>query len=835
VAGSSSPSSRIASAGLLLALVPVIVLPQLIGGVHPEVAAGFAVVELVALSLWWGARASAGHRLRASWLALPFIVGVVLTALQVVPLPEGLLQLLQADAAALRRFVADGLPEALRSGVESVTSLDPAETRAALLRLVGAAALCLVVGDAAFEQRRARLVWRVVLVGAALLFLSAVVHALLQAPGAWGHFTRHGGVLFAPIVNPNHLAKVFGGFACAALGRAFSAHTRSEALVAGAVFIGCGAGVGLTLSRGGIVAFVVALLVWAALLWRTGRLEKTDDDAAEPKSRLVLPSLGLSAILVVITGVVVIGDDAVIDEVASVGDELGSNRERSKLMLIAPALSLLESHGLVGVGNNAFGVAFTRPSARGQMVDDEVYFSHPENVVVAVLVEHGLIGGGALLLLCLVLAVHLLRAARTRRLMAAVPALAMLLIGDLVDFALETGAGIALMAVCLGLASIALPARRRISRSLAFVVVAAGAVLVAAAAPGAIRAGRLQVDRDVAQAPLSRRTDALHQAIAARPFDAILAAQLAVDARQRHQPREALAWANRAINLWPTLTPAHLEAARALAAMGKLEQAMLSYREASGGRSRLSRQALTEAFARTPDIDLRRRALVDTAAANASLCRQLEQERRLTEALACADDVAARPDATDVQRLEPLRLAAAGDDVAALRRRIENALQGGPPDGPTAATVARALVRAEGPDAALATTSTWTSLRDPRALLEWRLQALATAGRFDDALQVLAALRPLATSPAERDRHDRSEADLCAQMGNHGQRVLVLQRLVLRHPEDAELLATLGLAEHAAGRSTAAHQTLRRVREAGRSPPSLPALERALGVAREPR
>jgi hypothetical protein len=269
--------------------------------------------------------------------------------------------------------------------------------------------------------------------------------------------------------------------------------------------------------------------------------------------------------------------------------------------------------------------------------------------------------------------------------------------------------------------------------------------------------------------------------------------------------------------------------------MGKLEQAMLSYREASGGRSRWSRQALSEAFSRTTDTAVRRRALVDTASAQTTLCRQLEQERRLAEALECADEVAARPDATDAHRLEPLRLAIAGDDVMALRRRIASALQRGPPDGPAAAMVARALTRVDGRDAALATTSTWTTLHDPRSLLEWRLHELAAAGRFDDALSTLSSLRPLATSPEERDRHDRSEAELFAQTGNHGQRVLVLQRLVVRHPEDAELLATLGLAEHAAGRSTAAHQTLRRVRETGRSPPSQQALERALGLTSEPR
>lgn len=833
----TSPSSLVASAGLVLALLPVALLPQLVGGVHPEAAAAFAVVELVALALWWGGRASAGHGLRVSWLALPFVVGAVTTLLQVLPLPQALLDLLQAEAAALRRFVAGGLPEALREQVAPVTSLDPAETKAALLRLLGASALFVVVADAIRDQRRARLAWRLVLGTGALLFVSAAIHAVANAPGAWGSFSRLGGIFFAPIVNPNHLSKIFGGFALLALGRAVSAHSRLEALGAGAVFIACGGGVSLTLSRGGIVAFGVALLVWAGLWWRARRLED-DAPAADGTSRLALPALALSAILVVVVGVVVVADDAVMRELSTVSTELAPDNARSKLMVQPPALSLLSSHGVVGVGNNAFGVAFTSRSQRGHLVDDELYFSHPENLVVGTLVEHGLVVGGALLLLGVVIAVRLVGAARSRRLMAALPALAMLLVGDMVDFALETAAGLALVAVALALASVALPPRRRLSRSGAFVVVATAGVVVLATAPDAIRHWRFRLDREIATAPLSTRTATLHDVMAARPFDAVVATELAIDARERRQPKEALAWANRAINLWPTLTPAHLEAARAMAATGRLEQAMLSYRQATGGRHRTSGQALNEAFARTPDVRLRERALPDTASARDILCKRLEQERRLDEALACADVLAARTDATDLHRLEPLRLASRLDDSAAnvgdLRRRVDDVLARGTPDGVAAAAVARALARLDGRDAALQTTSTWTTLGDPRALLEWRLAELGTAGQLDEARATLTLLRPLARTPAERDAHDRLEADLCAKAGDHGQRVLVLLRLAARHPGDAELLATLGLAEVAAGKTGAAHQTLRRVRETGRAPRSLRALEKALGLPPAP-
>src|SRR5690606_39062807 len=53
---------------------------------------------------------------------------------------------------------------------------------------------------------------------------------------------------------------------------------------------------------------------------------------------------------------------------------------------------------------------------------------------------------------------------------------------------------------------------------------------------------------------------------------------------------------------------------------------------------------------------LRERALPDLASAWQVLCRELEREDRLDDAVVCANTLAGRADATDEMRLAPLRV-----------------------------------------------------------------------------------------------------------------------------------------------------------------------------------
>lgn len=811
-----------------VAVAPVALLPLAVGGVHPEVQLAFAVVELLCALAWIALGAVQRRPLYAPWTALPLAAAVVITAVEVLPLPSSLLALIAPHTVETRSFVVSALPAALQAQVLPVLSMDPPETKAALVRLVGALALTFVVANGARRRERARLIWRMLVAGAALLLVVAVGHAVVGV-GAWGMFSRHRGVLFAPMVNGNHMSKVFGAWSLLCLGRALSCRDRRETIACIVVGVGCGIAVALTLSRGGVVAWIAAVVVGIVLLVRARLLDAED---RRPWHHLALPAV--VTVAAVCVGALAASDKSLVDEVAGIPTEV-QHREHSKLSLWAPALRLLEPQPFVGTGNNAFGVAFTSVSQPGTMYDAEVTYTHVENIVVATLVEHGVLAGGVLLVLAVLVGVRLLQSLRTRVEIAALPALVLLVVGDLVDFSLESGAGISLLATTLGLCAAALPAPRRAPVAVAASTVVALTALVAFHAPAAVAGWRYRNDAVVAAVPRTGLREVLQRTLVSHPFDAVRCAQLATEARYRRQPREALQWANRAINLWPTLPAGHLEAARALVVTGHLEQAMLEYREAARGTPALLR-ILDEAFDRTADADLRRRAVPDLAAAVAVLCRRFERDDRLNDARRCADELAARDDATPAQRLQPAHLALAAHDIERLRALKPTVLANATVDAEHAVVAGRVIAALDGAPAALAHSDAWVgaATSNTPALLRWRLEQQQSLGLDAAAAQTIAELRGVVRTAAEHDALDRAEAAVHEHAGNLSQLEAVLQRLANRHPDDVNILARLGLVEVQLGHLDVAHRLWERIRSSGKRSTVTKSFATALGVDKAP-
>ncbi len=782
-----------------VALLPVVLLPLAVGGVHPEVQVAFAVVELVCALAWVLLSVVQKRPLYAPWTALPFALGVVATALEVLPLPNSVLALVAPHTAETRSFVVAALPLEVRERVLSVVSMDPPETKAALVRLIGAVALTFVVANGARRRERARLIWRMLLGGALALLLVAVAHTVVGV-GAWGSFSRHRGVLFAPMVNGNHMSKVFGALSMLAFGRALACRVRDERLVAAAIGVGCSVAVVLTLSRGGVAAWIAAVAVAIVLLVRA-RAHSADD--RRPWHHLIVP--GCVVLVAIGVGVVAATDRAIVDEVTALSDEF--QRNQSKVSLWPPALDMLDETSLTGTGNNAFGAAFTAQSRANTMYDAEVTFTHVENIVIATVVEHGVFAGILLLSVSIVVGVRLLQQLQSRAEAAALPAVILLVVGDLVDFSLESGAGIAVLATALGLCAGALPEPRRTTAPASAASVLVLAALVTWHAPLAVTSWRYRDDAAIAASPRNTLQQALQQKLAAHPFDAVRCAELATEARSRRQPREALLWANRAINLWPTLPAGHLEAARALVVTGHLEQAMLEYREAAQGRSG-ERRTLLEAFRRTTDVNLRRIATGTTPEAQAVLASVLANEGRFDDAMQIADLYVAQPGLPVHLRADALRYALSLPNDDAVRERLSPLRP--TPDGIVAATVAQAIERLEGVEAALRAVDTW-SLRAPGPALRWEL---ATALRIDDlprALTTVGALRAQVRTAHELDELDDAEALALAKAGAWAKRLVVLEHRAARQPKNAAVLVEIGLTELELGRDTDALNTARRI------------------------
>ncbi len=735
---------------------------------------------------------------RVSLLGLPLLIGAVLTTASLAPLPHALRSLLSPESSDRLDRVAPLLQPEHAQAILPALAFDPPEAALALLRLLIALVVVVVVAQQSRDRRDRIWVYRAILVcafvvGAAVLFSTAV------------GIPRFFEVVGVP-VNPNHRARVCGALALLCLGRALTLRPRVEATWFGVAGVVCALLVFATLSKGGIAALVVGLVTLAAVVRAPA--------GASGSVRMLTP---LAGAIVVCAGLFAVGERGL----DLLTHETLDHPERLKTFLWEPASRLAFAEPVVGVGNNGFGVAFPAVLQVGEL-DANLTYSHAENIVLQSLCDHGIVGGGLLLLVVIGLALMVARSLHRQGEWAAVPALVFLLVGDVFDFVLETPAGIGLAAIALGLLAGRLAAHRPALVSLppaaavvaVVVVVAWGAVV----GPRAVRGWRYAVDADVAAAAPSVRADLLEQALAAHPSDATYATQLAIEARRRRDPQAALRFANRAMVLWPAFHAAHLEAARALFALQHARQGMLEYREV--WRVTGPRAIFEEVVARTADPALRRLALPqpERAVDVATLCDVLVREGRLELARACAADAAGLPDATDVHQRRTIELALTAGDIDDAKTRLQQLTT--PHDGEAAVLAARVSSALEGAPAALSTTATWiASARDPRPLLEWRLAEQRSARLFDDAEVTLLLLRPLSRNTAQATGYDLALVDLRRQRGDTVGALSALRSALGARPTDLSLLLAKVRLEVSSGDVASASLTLRQMRGIAASGP----------------
>ncbi|HCF57213.1 MAG TPA: hypothetical protein DFS52_04335, partial [Myxococcales bacterium] len=218
--------------------------------------------------------------------------------------------------------------------------------------------------------------------GAGAIFLVALVgfgHALWGATALFGVFsyTYAQPPFLSTFGNPNHLASFLALGATALLARVLGERDRKVATLWSFAYLATGAGVLLTLSRGGIVAFVVAQVMLAIAVHSARRCER-EGRPVDAKS-LVIPG----AVLAVLAISAYLAWDALAQELAS-ADSLEKVKD-SKLSFWPSFLPLVADSWLVGVGRGAFESGFQRVQdvALGATV------THPENIVFQWVTELG--------------------------------------------------------------------------------------------------------------------------------------------------------------------------------------------------------------------------------------------------------------------------------------------------------------------------------------------------------------------------------------------------------------------------------------------------------------
>jgi tetratricopeptide (TPR) repeat protein len=524
----SSPSTAPSAVIALL----ILALPQLRGGVDLWVELLAVVLALVALFL---ATARSGELPR---VALALLAVVAVMAVQLVPLPAALHRLSPGARSVFQTSLEPlGLYPASRP-----LSLDPAATARELAKALALVAVfCTAWSFSDGRRRRERLLLALAASGVAVAVV--VLGAALVGQGALVAPTY-------PFMNRNHLAGFLNLSAFVALGLALRSHGQARALwLLG--FVAAGAVTLLSLSRGGIGAFLLGTVLFVALWVRAHRAQ---ENATTPARHALLAG-GLAAALGVTA---YLGLDPVLTRLAT----LREAPTEAKVQLVQPALQLIRDFPLVGVGRGAFSTAFTSY----QSESSSVTFTHVENEWLQPVADLGIPAG----LLLVGTFLWLWLAAATRRdlssaelgLLAGTAGLAA---QNAVDFSLEL-LGVAIpFAAAMGLL-----ARGRRAFAVPRWALRVGVGVALAVSVGALAVARSHGgERDPQSVAAATNPDATVAAARAalrwHPADWVLHAEPGVRLGAVGRCREGLPWLLRAMTLDPGAPEPHLATARCLA------------------------------------------------------------------------------------------------------------------------------------------------------------------------------------------------------------------------------------------------------------------------------
>ncbi len=494
--------------------------------------------------------------------AVPLAVGGV-CLFQVVPLPPPLLDLASPIAAGVRDFALTPLGLASWRPI----SLDSSATWREALKWMLSAATVLTALHVTRNARSNRLLpLQCVAITGGVLVLLGGLHALFGIEELFGvyRFKQATPPLLTPFGNPNHLAGFLILAGTLAAGLLLESREPIRRLGWGLCWLACCAGVLISNSRAGIGVFILAQGVMVVIaLFRM----RSETDGGLPNA------LRLSLIIAVslLAGAGLIGDRLV----ARFSD---TSSAINKFAQWPHALELVRDCWRFGTGRGAYEVAFTRYYAE----HTGKTFTHPENIVLQWTAEVGVplamafaVGAG--------LALWRLwkGSGRSAWEYAALLAGVAVAVHNLADFNLEFPGVCVPLAAVLGV--VAGSSDALIFRRLPLWPVAAGLALV-----GALGAWRGFDTLSASETrlttlaktglPAAKLQAAALPEIDAHPSDFYLYDVMATAWLAEGDPKAALAFANRALWLFPRDSGAHLVAARSLRKLGKRSQALLEYR-----------------------------------------------------------------------------------------------------------------------------------------------------------------------------------------------------------------------------------------------------------------
>jgi len=479
------------------------------------------------------------------------------TLFQVLPLPEGLLALLSPKAHELRSFVT---PDFARASL----SYEPGATATAAAALMLAAMVVLTAHERARARRTSYRTIITILAGVIACILVGGIHRIAHLEKMLGlvESSRPAYRLLTTFVNPNHAAGFTAWGAIIALGLALDQKRRHLRTGLGLLALLCSGTSVLCASRGGLITLAVGTLSF--ILLYSYRHSKTTNSSTKAW-------LGLMVVLPVTVGVL-FRERLAREFIANTEGGLGAE---GKLSAIQGAEQLILDHKWFGIGRGAYGSLFSHYKTTPY----QFTYTHPENMIVQLVTDWGLLVGGAVLIGIAVLLYSRCKNARSVPEIGAIVGLCALVFQNLMDFSLELlGASLPAAALlgCLSYGKIK-AVRIDLTKYRVFIpLLILPIVILSLSVYLAFQQGVLKDDLEKLKTTPSETIAEKH------PANAVIAARMAFHAETAKPPefRSALRWANRALYLAPNYAEAHLLTARLLIKTGHREQGFEEMRRA---------------------------------------------------------------------------------------------------------------------------------------------------------------------------------------------------------------------------------------------------------------
>ena len=311
-------------------LIAVIVVLTTIayGAVHQPILALFYILVALLMVLWAiDGFVSGAPRFSASWLQLPLLAAAVYGFIQIIPIGS------LAETAGV-------------TGIPRTISLNPFATQISaihFLALFFLLAVTLVLLDSASRIRRLAMI--ITVFGFIYAFF-AILQSVLSPSKIYGIYEA--GAPFGSFVNRHNFAAYMEMAIALPLGLLFvGAVSKDKRLLYITAVALMGVSLLLSLSRGGLVAFLAEIIFLVLLTAGTGN-----------KSRLGI-RLALAVLLLVgvIAGAIFVGGETSLTRVADIAQSGDLTTGRSTIWRVT--LSVIAANLPFGAGLGAFGVAYT--------------------------------------------------------------------------------------------------------------------------------------------------------------------------------------------------------------------------------------------------------------------------------------------------------------------------------------------------------------------------------------------------------------------------------------------------------------------------------------------